>query len=185
MPGMHCTVPIPPKPSPSHSFLYQINDEPKAPQPRLMPRLLVISSADKEGIDRIAQAYQDWLSVEVSTSATLSDKEEFLANLSFTLAQHRSHMAWRSFVILRSPDELRNLSSRLSSPNKAQSPIPRLGYVFTGQGAQWYAMGRELLHYSSFKADMNRAQVFYESLGCNWSIIGELLANESHVPETK
>lgn len=178
MPGMHCTVPSPPSLSLCPALLYQKCVVPKAQHMRQMPRLLVISSADKEGLDRIAEAYKKWPWREISASAILSDPAEILKNLSFTLARHRSHLPWRSFAILRSPDDLRDLPSRLSSPNKAQSPTPRLGYVFTGQGAQWYAMGRELLCYSDFKAEINRAQTFYDSLGCNWSILGEFVASD-------
>lgn len=51
---------------------------------------------------------------------------------------------------------------------------PRLGFVFTGQGAQWYAMGRELIGaYPVFKNSLLESEKHLKELGATWSLLGE------------
>ncbi|RCI07613.1 hypothetical protein L249_1652 [Ophiocordyceps polyrhachis-furcata BCC 54312] len=95
-------------------------------------------------------------------------------NLSFTLDVHRGHLPWRAFAVVRSPTELLDLDSLVSNPVRARPKAPRLGFVFSGQGGQWVAMGRELLRYSSFKQDILCAGEYLRGLGCPWSAIDEL-----------
>ncbi|CAL3970577.1 unnamed protein product, partial [Diplocarpon coronariae] len=50
---------------------------------------------------------------------------------------------------------------------------PRIGFIFTGQGAQWYAMGRELFDaYPIFAATMERIDRYLTKLGANFSLLG-------------
>lgn len=49
---------------------------------------------------------------------------------------------------------------------------PRLGFVFTGQGAQWSAMGRELMAYPIFNESINQASEYFKSLGSDWDLLG-------------
>lgn len=52
---------------------------------------------------------------------------------------------------------------------------PRIGMVFTGQGAQWHAVGRELLHaYPFFETVLKDAERHLKSLGAGWSLLEEL-----------
>ena len=54
-----------------------------------------------------------------------------------------------------------------------------IGFVFTGQGAQWYAMGRELLSHQTFRQSLKDATAYLGSLKCSWSLLGTLFqANE-------
>jgi acyl transferase domain-containing protein/NADPH:quinone reductase-like Zn-dependent oxidoreductase len=47
--------------------------------------------------------------------------------------------------------------------------------VFTGQGAQWYAMGRELITtYPVFGASIKEADAILKDLGADWSLMEEL-----------
>ncbi|CAL3970576.1 unnamed protein product, partial [Diplocarpon coronariae] len=49
---------------------------------------------------------------------------------------------------------------------------PRIGFIFTGQGAQWYAMGRELFDaYPIFAATMERIDRYLTKLGANFSLL--------------
>jgi acyl transferase domain-containing protein len=48
--------------------------------------------------------------------------------------------------------------------------------VFTGQGAQWYAMGRELIEpYPVFKATLFEAESYLNDFGTDWSLTEELM----------
>ncbi|KAI1141434.1 putative polyketide synthase [Hypoxylon sp. FL0543] len=138
------------------------------------PKLLVWSAADKGGIDRISHLYEEYFHVE--NKCTQDPK--FLGNLAFTLNMHRSHLPWRSFAVLKSTAELHSLGSQLSPPTRVPTKAPLLGFVFNGQGAQWHAMGRELMSYSSFQGDLDSADRYLRGLGCCWSVTEELLKDK-------
>ncbi|KAL4904773.1 hypothetical protein BDW74DRAFT_178346 [Aspergillus multicolor] len=74
-----------------------------------------------------------------------------MANLAYTLSQHRAHHEQRSFVTAKSAEEAAAALEDVQAPliwNTAKS-IKRLGFVFTGQGAQWARMGATLLEASA------------------------------------
>ncbi|KAL4928574.1 acyl transferase/acyl hydrolase/lysophospholipase [Aspergillus undulatus] len=53
--------------------------------------------------------------------------------------------------------------------------LPRLGFTFTGQGAQWYAMGRGLSErYFVFLQALEDAARHLQSLGASWRLEEEL-----------
>ncbi|KAI0398130.1 polyketide synthase, partial [Xylariaceae sp. FL0594] len=81
-------------------------------------------------------------------------------------------------------DTLENLQKpRPSAPwTVAKKSKPRLGFVFTGQGAQWYAMGRQLIQESPiFRQTLQRCDAVLQSLpdAPEWSILDELRRSES------
>ena len=96
-------------------------------------------------------------------------------NLAFTLGQRRSHLDWKITVTASSASELiSKLSTLDTKPIRSFEP-PVLGFVFTGQGAQWHAMGRELIiSYPVFAGAMLRADDVIARLGSAFSIIEEL-----------
>ena len=66
-----------------------------------------------------------------------------LADLAYTLSERRSRFLHRAFVATRSTNlEPSDFVIGKKSPKK-----PRIGFVFTGQGAQWSQMGKDLLQY--------------------------------------
>ncbi|KAI0887631.1 putative polyketide synthase [Annulohypoxylon maeteangense] len=104
-------------------------------------------------------------------------ESRFLADLSYTLCQRRSRMALKFFIVANSLDDL---ATKLE--NTRQKPIrsnarqaPRVAFVFTGQGAQWWGMGRELLQmYPVYKKSILSADDALKSFGCKWSLVEEL-----------
>nr|APX43995.1 polyketide synthase [Pestalotiopsis microspora] len=131
-------------------------------------KLVVLSASDESGIARISQGYHEWKS-------SSHQSPNFLDDLVYTLDSHRSHLQWRSFALLQSSSELGQLSTHLSVPNRARLSPPRLAFVFSGQGAQWATMGKDLMRYPSFLADLEQASSFLRGVGCEWEVIGELL----------
>ena len=182
LPGIHCTACTPPrnldpKRRPKIRYNYQElliqGPEREAPVGALeTPKLLVISAADEGGLARIAAQYQDYLSKKSEADINHID---YINNLAYTLDSCRSALLWRSHMILDSLSDVNRLTQRLSPPVARRANPPRLGFVFTGQGAQWHAMGQELLQFPVYAESVERANVFLGSLGCSWSARGMAL----------
>ncbi|KAK5992090.1 Highly reducing polyketide synthase azaB [Cladobotryum mycophilum] len=103
-------------------------------------------------------------------------------DLAYTLNQRRSPFPWRVAIAAQSLSELRDaLADPVLRPTQAPlQKVPRLGFVFTGQGAQWHAMGRELITaYPLFRQTLEDADVRLKLLGASWSVFDELRKDES------
>ena len=81
-------------------------------------------------------------------------------------------LPWKTFLVCSSVLELQNMISSKSPELQRSRSIPVLSFVFTGQGAQWSGMGRELLGHHVFKASLEQASRYLQGLGCKWSLIG-------------
>ncbi|CCF35613.1 PKSN polyketide synthase for alternapyrone biosynthesis protein [Colletotrichum higginsianum] len=132
-------------------------------------RLFVLSTRDQTGIERLAPLYADFLSNKAATSSS-----RFLTDLVHTLSNRRTHLDFRSFAVADSSSvletQLRKGLPRLKRVSKHDNPI----FVFTGQGAQWPAMGKELLNNCIFRTSIHRSQVLLEHYGCPWDLVDEL-----------
>lgn len=98
--------------------------------------------------------------------------------MAYSLNERRSLFSWRTAVRARSVAELATrLEESDRKPVRAAVKPPRVGFVFSGQGAQWYAMGRELLEtYPAFAYSVRRADlILREEYGASWSLHGESL----------
>ncbi|AEO67408.1 polyketide synthase [Thermothielavioides terrestris NRRL 8126] len=98
-------------------------------------------------------------------------------DLAFTLAERRSRLTW--VTALRAGD-LAELAEKLDKARASRaSKKPRLGFVFNGQGAQWYAMGRELIAaYPVFRRSLMAADAILRDYGATWSLREELMRDE-------
>ncbi|KAI1355427.1 putative polyketide synthase [Xylaria sp. FL0043] len=153
-----------------------INGVTKADETAAFPKLLVWTSADENGNHRIARLYQAMDHYKLFSGRGW---ERWLGDLAYTLDSHRTHLPWRSFALVQSPIDLEDLESRMSVPTRGvAADRPRIGFVFSGQGAQWVGMARELIPIPSFRADLLRANKFLKSLGCIWSIIEVMLRTD-------
>ena len=132
------------------------------------PHLLIWSSHDQGGISRLQQLYLEYLH-----SKDQANMPDLLARLSYTLNERRTIFPWRTFCIASTiTDVERQLENGLNKPVRSLQS-PKIGFVFTGQGAQWYAMGRELLAYEVYYSTIKNADIFLGTLGCGWSLIGK------------
>jgi acyl transferase domain-containing protein len=75
-------------------------------------------------------------------SRTNHTKDDFMEDLSYTLSECRTHHTWRRAITARSAEELLEALNTTSVKFSKSKRAVRLGFVFTGQGAHWYAMGR-------------------------------------------
>ncbi len=100
------------------------------------------------------------------------DDEEIMDRLAFTLCHRRSLFDWREAVTASTVSELSNALSSTKGERTKPSSKPTLGFIFTGQGAQWFAMGRELLYYPVFAESLHEADRILAGLGAKWSLLG-------------
>ena len=92
------------------------------------PNLLVFSAKHPESLRRSAQNHASYLG---SHSDTLND-------MSYTLSTRRQPLSHRAFCVASEGDPFE--LSRIIKAGEA----PILIFTFTGQGAQWARMGKEL-----------------------------------------
>ncbi|KAF2702907.1 putative polyketide synthase [Pleomassaria siparia CBS 279.74] len=98
-----------------------------------------------------------------------------LGHLAYTLSERRTSLAWKLAVSARSTKELLDaLEDDHLKMTKASKP-PTIAFVFTGQGAQWAGMGRELVQaFPAFRASLERARDHLRTLDASWDLIDEL-----------
>jgi acyl transferase domain-containing protein len=139
-------------------------------------RIFLLSGKD----ERATQAMADSLKSHLR-SVNPADEEAFLDNLAYTLGHRRSQFSWMSTFAASSISGLvKTLESGKNKPVKRESSSTlRLGFVYTGQGAQWWAMGRELVDvYPVFKAALLDCDAHLKKLGARWNMIGTSLFGE-------
>ncbi|KAL4961999.1 type I polyketide synthase [Aspergillus stella-maris] len=142
-------------------------------------RVLVWSAADKDGLSRIAQ---NWAEYFQGTTGNTKQAPEYFENLSYTLNQKRSHLVWRCAATFSAVTELENVVDQWSTPVKA-STDRTLGFVFTGQGAQWPAMGCELMsRYPVYRTALFQAGEYLQTLGSDWDLVGTLQDDSKDSP---
>lgn len=134
------------------------------------PKVFIWSASEEGGLQRLAATYQEHL------LKAHNYRNGYLDSLAYTLSNKRSNLPWKSFFVARSVSNLQDdLVSKLSRPVRSSLQNLNLGFVFTGQGAQWHAMGRELFAYPTFRESLYAAQNYMHMLGSEWSLTGMLL----------
>lgn len=135
------------------------------------PRLFVLSSKDQAGIPRLAESYSEALG-----KPDVGKKDaHYLGNLAYTLASRRTHHDFRGFAVASTLTELvEKLGKGLPKLKRSARQDNNLIWVFTGQGAQWPAMGKELLGSAVFEESVLKSQGHLDALGCAWNAVDEL-----------
>lgn len=136
------------------------------------PRLFCWSTQDEKGIARLCQSYAKYVSSIETHRTSADDNRSLMDDLWYTLAHRRSTLSWKSWCLASTLDELyQKLTNGISRPIRL-SKAPKVAFVFTGQGAQWHAMGRELWAYEVYRESIQQADACLASAGCSWSVIG-------------
>ncbi|KAH8732058.1 hypothetical protein GQ44DRAFT_603510 [Phaeosphaeriaceae sp. PMI808] len=138
-------------------------------------RLFVLSGNDKSTAEKTMKSLGIYLEQRPEVF-----QNDLLSNLAYTLGQRKSLHPWRTAITASSGVGLvESLSSGKVIPAKQELENVRLGWVFTGQGAQWWAMGRELYQqYPVYAAALDKASSHLSSIGATFSLLEELGKDE-------
>ena len=132
-------------------------------------KIIVLSAKDEQATEAMGSRLKDYLE-----KTTIKDEEKFLNSLAYTLGQRRSTFPWIAAQPAQSVASLvKSIDFGKMKPERT-GERPKLGFVFTGQGAQWYAMGRELMEaYPVYRDCLLEADEYLEEFGATWSVMGE------------
>lgn len=137
-------------------------------------RLFVVSARSKRAVIAVIKGIRKWVSERHhNTNFGFQDLE-------YTLSCRRSIMPYRfSFV---AEDNLELFSATANDIDHQIRRIPpsiRIAFLFTGQGAQWYVMGRELMSNSTFRESFTASSKILQDFGASWDLIYELSLDEA------
>lgn len=122
------------------------------------PRLLVWSASDEQAAHRMNDLYKRYLA-DVDPASNWE-------GLTYGLISNRTQFSWRSFVTVSATGQDTQIVA--SVPTKARTD-PRIAFVFTGQGAQYLGMGRQLTSFPIFLDSIRKSGKALEQIGCQWS----------------
>ena len=131
------------------------------------PAVFPLSAMSEPGLRALTASVTDWL---------IENPDAPLASIGHTLTHRRSHLAQRAAIVASTPGELtqrlRDLAEGVTPTGTGwarTAPGAELGvvWVFSGHGAQWSGMGRQLLAEDAvFAAAIDDlAEVFRAELG--------------------
>ena len=110
------------------------------------PHILILSANDSTTLKSNIQALGKHLlnpAVKVS-----------LGDLAYTLSERRSALWHRAFITVNQQSDVSIKPESWTTGKKSLHSEPTFGFVFTGQGAQWPQMGRDLLRHFPWTRDI-------------------------------
>lgn len=141
------------------------------------PYILPLSAQSPEALRELAGKYRSWLDTTATTSAyTLHD-------ICYTASMRRGHHEYRLAALGMDHAELADQLGAFGNGEARQNTIlgqaipgrrRKLAFVFSGQGAQWIGMGRELLAREPvFQDVIKRCDTLLRNYA-EWSLLEEL-----------
>ncbi|KAK2057820.1 beta-ketoacyl synthase domain-containing protein [Colletotrichum caudatum] len=135
------------------------------------PELFVLSARSEASLKTMVSNLKGWVSSHGDPYS--------LSDLAYTLSTRRSELHFRFSAAASSHDELVALLDQKPRTTRAVTGF-RSVFLFTGQGAQWHAMGLELTRdHPVFRESMLRSERILKQLGAEWSLVEELSRDEA------
>lgn len=136
----------------------------------LQPQLITLSAMTEVSLNKRIQALKSYC-------GSHSDGDEnIIRPLAHTLSKRWEGFPWRWSAVASSMQQLAEKMENTSCKAAHASSKSMIGFVFAGQGAQWFAMGRELLaSYPAYYSAMVDADKLYRHLGAQWSLLGKFI----------
>ncbi|KAG6367393.1 hypothetical protein INS49_001582 [Diaporthe citri] len=127
-----------------------------------------------------AGSYLAARSLHVPYIAEHASEPDLLANYAYTMSR-RSALEFKACFIARSASDL---EEQLAAPDRlniqrflsSDDAAPTLAMVFCGQGAQWWAMGRELMDFEPFSSSLVGASKYLSKIvASDFDLLQELM----------
>ncbi|MEM9479834.1 MAG: beta-ketoacyl synthase N-terminal-like domain-containing protein [Verrucomicrobiota bacterium] len=150
------------------------------------PYILPISAGSETSLENYARAYRDFLKGE---------RDIDISEICYSAATHKNQHEEQICITGESRAEIRRRLSAWLSPARDTTGIVTKKkaitntapvFVFTGQGAQWWAMGQELLEREPvFRATIEKIDAELSKLA-DWSLLEEMTRDQesSRINET-
>lgn len=140
------------------------------------PQIVVLSANDEESLRAATTALASHL-MSPAVTVTLKD-------LAYTLSERRSHLYHRAYSIQQSPlkSSIKITQDAFAISPRISNKLPTVGFVFTGQGAQWPQMGKSLIEaFPVAKRTCEELDAALQTLNQppTWSLVEELTAPRS------
>lgn len=141
------------------------------------PYLLPLSAHNEETLKALAQSFENFIEGD----------NQALPDLCYTASLRRTHLDQRLSTVFESSEQLLDhLRAFVSGETRAgmhcgrrfSGVRPKLAFVFSGQGPQWWGMGRQLFKEEPvFREVIERCDDLLRRHG-DWSLVAELRADE-------
>ncbi|KAK0609806.1 Fusarin C synthetase [Lasiodiplodia hormozganensis] len=138
------------------------------------------AQGDRPYLFRLSAANDTSLSLMASSHADFVESQQpNIVDLAHTLLARRAFLKRSMFVTASSLEELVGKLRDPATPRVTRSndAVSRIGFVFTGQGAQWPTMGKQLLEESPvFRSKVMECDRVLQALpdGPDWTALEEL-----------
>ncbi len=141
-------------------------------QDREHTRVFVISSFDEAAGEKQAKSLMTYLEERIERA-----DGRFMDDLAYTLNERRTSFMWKAAVSAQSAGELiKKLGSEIRFSKTFNKPT--IGFIFTGQGAQWCGMGCELLElYPIFRDTIEGIGAKLKRIGAPFDLTGNPLSS--------
>ncbi|HLW68234.1 MAG TPA: type I polyketide synthase, partial [Gemmataceae bacterium] len=166
-------APAPAGRAPNLPTLNGKSEDRKADRPYLLP----ISAREEKALRRYVEAYRHLLAEPATNLADLCNaagaRKEHHDHRLVVIGQNATDMRKQLGAWLRAPGHVEGVVS-----GRNPGTVPPLVFVFTGQGAQWWAMGRQLLEREPvFRRSVREIDKLLRPLA-GWSLIEEMTRGE-------
>ncbi|KAJ5735701.1 uncharacterized protein N7483_000826 [Penicillium malachiteum] len=135
-----------------------------------VPRLHILTAMSEGALRLNINKLRFWLQSQDPSAISIE-------NLAYTLTHRRSLMQWRyTFIAASKAECLEQFEDKRKISQIVEQQ--KVVFLFTGQGAQWFGMARELLTLKRFRDSLDISQSVLAALGCSWNLQEELSRNE-------
>ncbi|OJJ70374.1 hypothetical protein ASPBRDRAFT_155129 [Aspergillus brasiliensis CBS 101740] len=144
-------------------------DDDKGPEPRLA-RVYMLSAFSEGSLKEYGRHLRAYL-LGKGPKAT----DDFMNSFAYTLNERRTAHLYRVAILGTTATEVSEALQPVTARIYQASRRPNIGFVFTGQGAQWYGMGKGLMAlYPIFRQSVHRLDAYMATVQAPFRI-AELL----------